>query len=396
MTGGGGMPFGDFQNGIYLAGLGGAVPALPTSYAGLEAAARDRLEPGPFGYVAGGAGEERTMAANRAAFDRWAIVPRHLRGVARGAAARDLSVDVLGTTLPAPVLLAPIGVQSIIHPDAEVASARAAASLGVPFVYSSAASRTLEEVAAAMKDAPRWFQLYWPADPQLADSFLARAAAAGYGAVVVTLDTMILGWRPRDLASAYLPFLRGEGCALYFSDPVFRAALDRSPEEDRGAAIAHFLRVFSDPSLGWSDLDRLRTRTALPLVAKGILHPDDARRARDAGCDAVIVSNHGGRQIDGAVAALDALPDVVDAVGGDIPVLMDSGIRTGGDVLKALAMGATAVLLGRPYAWGLALGGEEGVRFVVASLLADLDLTLGLSGHQHAALVGPELLARVR
>jgi lactate 2-monooxygenase len=294
-------------------------------------------------------------------------------------------VELLGRRLPAPILLAPIGVQSILHAEAELASARAARALGVPFVLSTVSSRTIEEVAASMGEATRYFQLYWPSDAELAASFVERAERSGYSALVVTLDTYLLAWRPRDLAHAYLPFLRGEGLANYFSDPVFRQGLEAPPELDPRPAVRRFAQVFSHPGLTWKDLDFLKRRAKLPIVLKGILHPDDARRAVDHGVDGVVVSNHGGRQVDGAVGALDALPGVVAAVGGKTTVLFDSGIRTGADVVKAVALGARAVLLGRPYAYGLALGGEQGVRDVVANLVAETDLTLGLVGARSSA-----------
>ncbi len=365
------------QVGIYMAGLQGQRPALPIAVEALEELARERLGPEAYGYVAGGAGGGDTMRANLEAFRRWRIVPRMLRNVAE----RDLHTRVLGLDLPAPLMLAPIGVQSIVHDEAELAAARAAASLGVPLILSTAASHTLEEVAAAMGDAPRLFQLYWGRNPELTASLLSRAERAGYSAVVVTLDTGLLGWREQDIAQAYLPFLQGQGLANYVSDPVFRAALSAPPEEGLFGAVSYFLSVFSNPTLTWDDLAFLRTHTCLPIVLKGILHPDDAAEAVERGMDGVLVSNHGGRQVDGAIAALDALPGVVAAVNGRVPVLFDSGIRRGADALKAVALGATAVLLGRPFIYGLALGGEQGVRAVVDNFLADLDLALALSGH---------------
>jgi isopentenyl diphosphate isomerase/L-lactate dehydrogenase-like FMN-dependent dehydrogenase len=372
--------FADFQNEIYTRGLIDEQPGLPVSVAGLEDRARERLAPGPFGYVAGGAGAERTMQANLQAFERWKIVPRMLRDVAL----RDLRTTVLGMELPAPLMLAPIGVQSIVNAEAELATGRAAAAQGLPFILSTAASHTIEQVADAVGAASRWYQLYWPKDRELAGSFVARAASAGYSAIVVTLDTWMLGWRPRDLQNAYLPFLKGEGVANYLSDPVFRAALEKPPEEDPRAAIAHWAHQFSNPSVTWSDLEWLREQTDLPIVLKGIVHPDDGRRAVQAGANGLIVSNHGGRQVDGAIGALDALPAVRDAVGEDLAVLFDSGIRTGADILKALALGADAVCLGRPYAWGLALDGQAGVEQVLRCLLAEFDLTLALSGYTSA------------
>ena len=379
----------DFEFEIYGRGLAGELPRLPVSTEGLQERAREVLSAEAYGYVAGGAGAERTMHANIEAFERRKIVPRMLRDVS----ARELSTTVLGTPMAAPVMLAPVGVQSIIHPEAELASARAAGAIGVPFIFSTAASRSIEQVAEAMGQAHRWYQLYWPNDRELAVSFLARAEQASYEAVVVTLDTWLLGWRPRDLQHAYLPFLKGEGVANYFSDPVFRAALARTPEEDPAAAIGHWTQQFANPSVTWADLPWLREQRKLPILLKGILDPDDARRALDAGVDGLIVSNHGGRQVDGAIGALDALAPVRAAVGSELPVLFDSGIRTGADVFKAVALGANAVCLGRPFVWGLALGGQAGVEQVLRCLLAEFDLTLSLSGCTSADELTPEALA---
>jgi lactate 2-monooxygenase len=384
------IPFGNYQFEIYLEGLGGKVPDLPTTYREMEQRAQERLSAEAYGYVAGGAGEEITVKANRAAFERWRIVPRMLVDVT----ARDLSTNVLGIDLPAPVMIAPVGVMSIVHDEAERAVARAAAELDLPMILSNAASTTMEDVAQELGDTPRWFQLYWPTDNDLAASFVARAKDAGYSAIVVTLDTRLLAWRPRDLSRAYLPFLKGEGVANYLQDPVFRDALDKSPEEDLQAAIGHWATLFSNPGLSWDDLAFLQDHTDLPIVLKGVLHPDDARRAVDAGVDGLIVSNHGGRQVDGSIAALEALPEVAEAVPDDFPVLFDSGIRTGADVFKAIALGAKAVLVGRPYVWGLGLGGQEGVKQVLRSLLADFDLTLALSGYTKPSDVGQHSLRR--
>jgi lactate 2-monooxygenase len=384
------VPFGNYQFEIYLEGLGGKVPDLPTTYRDLEEQAQERLSAEAFGYVAGGAGEEITVKTNRTAFDRWRIVPRMLVDVTN----RDLSTHLLGVDLPAPLMLAPVGVMSIVHDEAERAVARAARELGIPMVLSNAASTTMEDVATELQGTPRWFQLYWPTDNELAASFVRRAKDAGYSAIVVTLDTRLLAWRPRDLSRAYLPFLKGEGVANYLHDPVFRDALDRTPEDDLQGAIGHWATLFSNPGLSWDDLAFLQDHTDLPIVLKGVLHPDDARKAVDRGVDGLIVSNHGGRQVDGSIAALEALPDVVDAVPDGFPVLFDSGIRTGADMLKAIAIGAKAVLIGRPYVWGLALGGQEGVKQVLRSLLADFDLTLALSGYTRPSDVGHQALRR--
>ncbi|MEV7140423.1 lactate 2-monooxygenase [Streptomyces tauricus] len=367
----------DFQYEIYLNGMTGAVPRLPTDLTRLEELTEQRLGPGPVGYVAGSAGNGSTARANRAALERRRIVPRMLRDVHE----RDLSVEVLGRPLPAPLALAPVGVLSIMHPDAERAAARAAAAQGVPFILSSASSTPMEQVAEAMGDGERWFQLYWAKDREVTKSFLDRAKASGFTALFVTLDTPLLAWRPRDLDQAYLPFLHGVGTANYFSDPAFQAGLAKPVHEDPNAAVMHFVSMFADPAKTWPDLEFLRENWDGPIVLKGVLHPDDARRAVNAGMDGVVVSNHGGRQVAGAVAAADALPRVVEAAGDRLTVLFDSGIRSGDDIFKALALGAEAVLVGRPYAYGLGLDGQAGVEHVIRCLLAELDLTLALSGH---------------
>jgi lactate 2-monooxygenase len=380
--------FANYQNEIYLSGLAGQVPSLPCEPGQLEDLARERFAPEPFGYVAGSAGTEGTARANRAAFNRYRIVPRFLRDVSQ----RDMSTTLLGTPFPAPVALAPVGVQGIVHPEAELAVARAAAGLRVPLVLSTVSSYRMEEVAAAGGDSPRWFQLYWPRDKDVAASLIARAKAAGFAALVVTLDTFILAWRPRDLSHAYLPFLHRMGLANYESDPAFLAGLEKSPDEDPGAAVLHWLSMFGDPAKTWDDLEWLREQWDGPLVLKGVLHPDDARTAAEAGVDGLVVSNHGGRQIDGEIASLDALPDIVAAVGDRMTILLDSGVRTGSDIVKALALGADAVLVGRPYVYGLGLGGEDGVRHVLRSLLAEFDLTMALAGHTRPADLDPSVL----
>jgi len=382
--------FADHYRGIYLRGLAGEVPEVPVSVAELERAASESMEPRAAAYVGAGAGSEDTIRANLQAFRRRRIVPRML---GRDVAVRDLSTVVLGTPMPAPLLLAPIGVQRVLHDDGELASARAAAALELPLIASTASHFSLEEIAEAGGEGPRWFQLYWPADDGLLRSFVGRAEAAGCGAIVLTLDTFIPGWKPRDLQHAWSPFLEGLGVGNYFQDPVFRAALEKPPEEDPGAATGHFLGVQSNPSLTWEDLERLREMTSLPLVLKGIQHPEDAREAARRGADGIVVSNHGGRQVDGAIASLDALEPIADAVGGELAILFDSGVRGGADVLKALALGADAVCLGRPYVWGLALDGQAGVEAVLRGVLAELDLTMALCGLSSLAEVGPELLA---
>jgi len=382
--------FADYYREIYARGLGGETPSIPVSMAELERRAAEAMDSRAASYVFAAAGAETTMEANRAALARRRIVPRMLRDVAE----RDLSATLLGTAMPAPLMLAPIGVQKVVHEDGELASARAAAALGIPMIASTASHFTLEEIAAASGDGPRWFQLYWPNDRSLVESFVGRAEAAGYEAIVVTVDTFIPGWKPRDLQQAWLPFLEGSGNANFFADPVFRAGLERTPEEDLGAATGHYLGVYVNPSLTWDDLDWLRGLTSLPILVKGIQHVEDAREAARRGLDGIVVSNHGGRQVDGALGSLDALPAIAEAVGQDLTILFDSGIRSGTDVLKALALGADAVLLGRPYIWGLALEGQQGVETVLKMVLAELDLTMALCGHTSPAQLGPEALAQ--
>ena len=380
---------------IYLAGMQGQRPTTPMTYDQLEEQARQRLSAEAFGYVAGGAGGEETMRANRAAFERWQIVPRMLRNVGE----RDSRVNVLGATLPAPLMLAPIGVQSIVQPEAEVAVARAAASLGVPFILSTASSKTMEEVAQAADaagTAPRWYQLYWGRDPELTASFLARAERAGYSAIVVTLDTPLLSWRERDIAYAYLPFLQGEGIANYVSDPVFRASLPQPPEENPQAAVMLFVQVFSNPTLTWDDVAFLRAHTKLPLLLKGILHPDDARKALDAGAAGIIVSNHGGRQVDGAIPALDALPGIVAAVAGRASVLFDSGIRRGEGVRERGPTNCYPSLRRGRSAMGGPPTLETGVAVGVSSgLTVGVGWMLGTPGPDGAKAVPKSLMPQV-
>jgi lactate 2-monooxygenase len=410
------------QTRIYLDGVSGRRPPIPLDADRLEAAAQKRMRPEAFAYVAAGAGNEHTVAANRAAFGRWRIVPRMLRDVER----RDTSIELFGQRLPSPFLLAPVGVLELAHPQADCAVARAARDTGIAMVFSNQASKPMEGVANILADTPHWFQLYWSRSDELVESLASRAERCGCRAIVITLDTTMLGWRSRDLEGAYLPFLHGKGIAQYTSDPVFRrliagpasaeagdqpqprptlAALRalieltraypdsfwRTLRSGRGrAAVQRFTQIYSRPSLTWETLAFLRERTSLPIVLKGILHPDDAARAVDEGIDGVIVSNHGGRQVDGAIATLDALPGVVEAVDGRIPVLLDSGVRGGADVFKALALGARAVLIGRPYVYALALAGRAGVRDYLLNLAADFDLTMGLAGCRSVAEIGPD------
>lgn len=385
------MAYGDYQFEIYLQGLAGVLPSLPMTYTELEAKAAAALSPSVWSYVAGGAGDERTQRANVTAFDGWGLIPRMFVG----AAERDLSVQMFGLHLPSPIFLAPIGVIGICAQDGhgDLASARAAAATGVPMMVSTLTADPLEDVAAEFGDTPGFFQLYTPKNRELAASLVQRAEAAGYKAIVVTLDTWVPGWRPRDLATSNFPQLRGHCLANYFSDPVFRATLAQPPEQNLQAAVLSWIQTFGNP-LTWDDLPWLRSLTDLPLIVKGICHPDDARRARDGGVDGIYCSTHGGRQANGGLPALDCLPGVVAAADG-LPVLFDSGVRTGADIVKALALGATAVGIGRPYAYGLALGGADGIVHVLRSLLAEADLIMAVDGYPSRLDLTPDTLRRV-
>lgn len=383
--------FGDYQNEIYFRGLSGIQPKLPVDFASLEQRARASLPANVLNYVAGGCGDEHTQDVNASAFRKWGLIPRMLVDCAQ----RDLGVDLFGHKLPSPVFLAPIGVLGICAQDnhGDLATARAAGVTRVPMVASTLSNDPMEDVAKSLGDGLGFFQLYTPTDRELAESFVRRAEAAGFKAIVVTLDTWVTGWRPRDLNTSNFPQLRGAALANYFSDPRFRALLKDAPEANPVAAIQTWAGVFGKP-LTWADLPWLRSLTKLPLVLKGICHPDDARRAIDAGVDGIYCSNHGGRQANGGIAAIDLLPGVVAAC-GRTPVLFDSGIRSGTDIVKALALGATAVGIGRPYAYGLALGGTDGVVHVVRSLLAEADLLMAVDGYPTLADLTPDSLMRV-
>jgi len=398
----------DRQKEIYLNGFAGIQPKVPISTNALEEAAKKKLSPQAYAYIAGGAGNESTLRSNRAAFDNYKIVPRQLRDVS----VRDTSVTLFGQHLPSPILLAPIGVLEMAHPEADLAVGKAAAPLNIPFIFSNQASKPMEEVADAMGESPRWFQLYWSKSNELVKSFVQRAEKCGCTAMVVTLDTTVLGWRTRDLDLAYLPFLEGKGIAQYTADPVFQKLMNESEPSARKnvtmqslrgliaivnsypggnffnklksgrpvKAVQKFVSIYSNPALTWEDLEFLKTITNRPVLLKGILHADDARKAIDYGMDGIIVSNHGGRQVDGSISTLEALPSIVNAVQEKVPVLMDGGIRGGADIFKALALGAKAVCLGRPYVYGLAVAGEQGVKEVLQNTLADFELTMALAG----------------
>jgi len=399
------------QREIFLGKLRGQKRAIPVSFSKLREKARQKLSKEAFAYIAGSAGRESTKSSNQEAFKRWKIVPKMLRGVSSG----DARVDLFGTSLPTPFLLAPIGVLEMAHKQADLAVSKAAAEEGVPFIFSSQASVSMEECSSVMGNAPRWFQLYWSTNNDLVASFVKRAETCSCSAIVLTLDTTMLGWRPRDLDLDFLPFLRGMGIAQYTSDTVFNEMMQSPPSQQQESpkptveslkvlyqmsknypgsfwknlfsdeprkAVQTFIETYSRPSLSWEDLSFLRSLTDLPILLKGILSPDDARKAVEADMDGIIVSNHGGRQVDGSISSVDALSTITQTIEGEIPVLMDSGIRSGSDIFKALALGADAVLLGRPYVYALAIAGEAGVREMIQNYRADFELTMRLSGLQ--------------
>lgn len=413
----------DRQRSVYIAGAAGRRQLIPFDPVVLEQQAKAKMDPAAAAYVIGAAGLESTMHANRSDFERYRIVPRMLRNVEE----RDMSTSFFGQTIPAPFFLAPIGVLEMAHPDAENAVAVAAAEWGIPMIFSNQASVPMEQCAAAMGNSPRMFQLYWSRSNDLVLSFLQRAEACGCSALVLTLDTTMLGWRIRDLDLGSLPFLKGMGIAQYTSDPVFQQLMDMPDDmpvpqanvtvdairtlfsaarlhpgsfwqnlrSGRALkAVRTFTRLYSRPNITWADLPFLRQNTKLPIILKGILHPEDARKALDYGVDGIYVSNHGGRQVDGAISAIAALPAIVEAVRDKAPVLFDSGVRGAADAFKALALGATAVGIGRPYCYALTLGGRAGVSELLENWLADFELTMGLAGCKNVAEIHKATLAQ--
>lgn len=383
--------YGDYQMEIYRTGLSGRLPKLPVNFSDLEARAHAAMPPGMVSYVAGGCGNEHTQNINVTAFERWGLIPRMFVGAAK----RDMSINLFGMSLPTPLFMSPIGVIGLCAQDGrgDIATARAACAIGVPMVASTLSEDPMEQVASEFGDTPGFFQLYTPTNRAVAESLVHRAEAAGFKGIVVTLDTWVTGWRPRDLNQANFPQLRGYCLANYFSDAVFRGLLTKSPEQDQAAAVMQWAKIFGNP-LTWDDLPWLRSLTKLPLIVKGICHPDDARRAIDGGVDGIYCSNHGGRQANGGLAAIDFLPGVVKA-SGNTPVLFDSGVRSGTDVIKALALGAKAVGIGRPYAYGLALDGTAGIVHVLKCILAEADLLMAVDGYPTLADLHPSALRKV-
>ena len=414
----------EWQREIYLNGFAGNKLSVKVSFEKLERKAKNRMSKKAYAYIAGGAGSESTMVANRIAFEQLKIVPRMLHDVS----VRDTQIELFGQKVPAPILLSPIGVLEMVHTQADIAVAKAAASLGLPYIFSNQASRSMEQCAEVMGDSPRWFQLYWSKSRDLVQSFIQRAERCNCKAIVVTLDTTMLGWRTRDLDVAYLPFLEGKGIAQYTSDPIFQKMLDEpddAPQIKRDItinsilglvsmvnnypgngffeklksgrplkAVRKFVSVYSNPATTWNDLQWLRQQTKLPILLKGILHPNDARKALDAGMDGIVISNHGGRQVDGSISTMEALPKIIEVTQDRIPVLLDSGVRGGADIFKALALGAKAVCVGRPYVYGLTLAGEKGVYEILQNFLADFELTMGLAGCKNIAEINKETIIK--
>ena len=395
------------QKEIFLNRLTGQRSPIPFTYERLKELGESKMDQDAIGYISGSAGDESTNSENKNAFQKWKLVPRVLKDVTH----RNMEISLLGKTHKSPVFLSPVGGLELAHPAADEAVAKAAASLKIPYIFSSQASVKMETCAKVMGTETRWFQLYWGMERRLAKSFIQRAEAIQCEAIVLTVDTSMLGWRPRDLDNAYIPFLRGMGLAQYINDPVFWEIADEMPEEENPVkitpeaiefmiklakkfpgssiqnlktkralkAVKTFTKIFANPTLNWEDLDWLRNSTRLPILLKGIVHPDDAQKAKAIGMDGIIVSNHGGRQLAGSISTLDALQWISKEV-SDLPLIIDSGIRSGEDIFKALALGADAVCIGRPYVYGLAIDGKNGVIEVIRNLIGSFDMAMALMG----------------
>lgn len=346
---------------------------FPICFADLEKAVAEKIEAGPFGYIRSGAGGEQTLRNNRAAFEKYSIVPRFLNDVSNV----DTSVHLFGKTYPTPLLFAPVGMNGMVHDEGELAVARAAQFLNIPYIQSTVSTFALEEVAQAAPSATKWFQLYWSTNEKIAFSMAARAEGAGFEAIVLTVDTVMLGWREEDVRNQFSPLKLGYAKGNYMNDPVFTATL---PDDSFESYVQGVLQNVFHPTLNWEHVRELKKRTNLPILLKGILHPEDAKHAIDNGIDGIIVSNHGGRQLDGVIGSLDALPAIVKVVNGQIPIILDSGVYRGMDALKALALGANAVAIGRPFVYGLALEGQQGVEKVMTNLYDELKVSIALAG----------------
>ena len=414
----------DHQRQTYIDGMSGKLPLVPFDIQQLAKKAKEKISPEAFAYVAGGAGLEDTVRNNRSDFGKWKIIPRMLRDVS----VRDTSIELFGKKISSPLLLSPVGVLDLAHKEADIGVAKAADETNISMIFSNQASAPMEATSKVMGNSSRWFQLYWSKSNDLVASLVQRAEACGCSAIVITLDATMLGWRIQDLDLAYLPFLRAKGIAQYTSDPVFQRLIDEEEEEKNQnpvkinfdtisnlielmrnypggfwqnlrskrplKAVRKFINIYSRPSLTWEDLPFLRAHTKLPVILKGILHPEDAKKAVDVGIDGIIVSNHGGRQVDGSISTIEALPDIVEAANGSIPVLMDGGVSGGADMFKAIALGAKAVCIGRPFVYGLALAGKQGVIEVINNFKADFELTMGLAGCRSVSEISKEMLVK--
>ena len=349
--------------------------SLPKTINAWERFAEERLPRNSFDYIARGSGDQNTLKANRSVFNDWTLIPRVLNKVVH----RDKSIQLLGKSYPTPLLFSPIGVQKIVHPNGEMESSKVAAEFGIPFILSNAASCSMEEVASNIGDSPKWFQVYYSSNKEVSKSQIQRAKSLGYEALVVTVDTALLGLREYDIENNYSPLNEGMGSGNYSSDPVFNEQLLAKGLSGKESAIKFQMEIFENPSLSWDDIIEIKSYTNLPIFLKGIMHTDDALTAVSLGIDGLIVSNHGGRQLDHCISSLEALENICHAVGGKIPVLFDSGIRRGTDIVKAMAIGASAVLIGRPYLYGM-VAGHEGIRTVLQQILRELDVTMALAG----------------
>ena len=420
------LPALDRQRSIYSNGMSGARPPIPFHADTLRDRAKPKMSAEAWAYIDGGAGNEESVRGNAEAFTAFAIRPHMMRPNDTA----DFSTTLLGLNLAFPVLLAPIGALDLICTSADRMVARACRDTGTPFIFSNQAGAPMEICAADMGDTPRWFQLYWSRSDELVLSLVRRAEACGCGAIVLTVDTTLLGWRSRDLTLGYLPFLRGMGIAQYASDPIFRELLRKGEGQQATgaprpainlstvanllrlkarypggfwknlrsseplAAVRLFTNIYSNPALSWEKVSWLREQTRLPILIKGILRADDARQAAASGANGIIVSNHGGRQVDGAWSTPDALLEIRKALPKPFPVLLDSGIRSGSDCFKAIALGADAVLLGRPYAYGLAIARQRGVRDVILNLQSDFELTARLAGCRNLREITDDMVVR--
>jgi len=368
--------------------ISGGGKSIPIGFQELEQEAKKKLRPGPYEYTSGGAGAEQTMASNRRELDRYQIVPRILRDVSK----IDMGIKLFGKKLPTPLILAPIGSQRMYHQDGELGTARAASRQNVPITLSTWSSTPLEVVAEVMGNMTKFFQLYWINEWEVTASFASRAEKAGYDAIFITLDGQRGAWQPRSMETNYS--VNSEWStdkdapkAIFLSDPVVADSLgievDNWDSADKKTTQLIKSKYKYNASLTWEGVEKLREVVDIPIVLKGVLHPEDAKMALDIGVEGIVVSSHGGRRIDGAIGAAGALGKISEVVGGEIPILFDSGVRTGADVFKSLALGATAVQIGRPYAYGLTLAGEQGVYEIIGNLLAELESTIGVAGYKN-------------